>query len=101
MTGLLTGGPTLDEVLPPEGLGTHNQMVLAFDLAWFGGVGTIEERLLSLKQRAYAAGQTDRLPGDRSRAAEFLAHSEGIAVPPALEASLRDWSDNLSVSVPE
>lgn len=101
LTGILTGGPTLDEIAPGGGLRTHNQMVLAFDLEVFGGIADVEERLVSLKARAHHAGHTLRLPGDRSREAEHRARREGIPVPPALEATLRDWSERLAVSVPE
>ena len=100
LTGVLTGGATLDEVTPGGGLRTHNQMVLAFDLGWFGGRGAIEERLVSMKSRARQDGGTNRLPGDRSRAAEAKALKEGIPIPPPLEATLREWSDRLSVAVP-
>jgi LDH2 family malate/lactate/ureidoglycolate dehydrogenase len=99
LTGVLTGGPTFDEVLPPEGLRTHNQMVLAFDLDHFGGRDAVGGRVASLRARTRAAG-LDRLPGDRSHAAERKAHDEGIAVPPALATSLADWSVRLGVSVP-
>ncbi len=101
LTGVLTGGPTLDEVSPGGGLRTHNQMVLAFDLAWFGGKGVIEDRIVSMKRRARQDGDTDRLPGDRSRAAEAKARAEGLSLPATLEATLRDWSDRLQVTVPE
>jgi LDH2 family malate/lactate/ureidoglycolate dehydrogenase len=101
LTGVLTGGATLDEVAPGGGLRTHNQMVLAFDLAWFGGKGIIEDRIVSLKRRARQDGAMDRLPGDRSRAAEAKASSEGIPIQESLESSLRDWSDRLQVAVPE
>lgn len=100
MTGVLTGGATLDEVAPGGGLRTHNQMVLAFDLEWFGGNSLVGDRLVSLKDRARRAGNTERLPGDRSHAAEAKARAEGIPVPKSLETSLRDWSDKLGVETP-
>jgi len=100
LTGVLTGGATLDEVAPGGGLRTHSQMVLAFDLAWFGGKGAIEERLVSMKERARKDGETQRLPGDRSRASDARGKAEGILVPPALEATLKDWSEKLGVTIP-
>lgn len=100
LTGVLTGGATLDEVAPGGGLRTHNQMVLAFDLEWFGGRTAVGDRMASLKARARKAGNTDRLPGDRSHAAEAHAKAHGIEVPPGLEASLKDWSQRLSVASP-
>jgi len=100
LTGVLTGGPTLDQVSPGGGLRTHNQMVLAFDLEAFGGVSEVEERLVSLKSRAHRVGHTLRLPGDRSHAAAQKARHEGIPVDPALEATLRGWSEKLGVSAP-
>ncbi|HTH14451.1 MAG TPA: Ldh family oxidoreductase [Spirochaetia bacterium] len=99
LTGVLTGGPTFDQVLPPAGLRTHNQMVLAFDLSYFGGTGMIGDRITSLRTRARAAG-LDRFPGDRSHAAEDRAQAGGILVPEALVASLGDWSGRLGVEIP-
>ena len=101
LTGVLTGGATLDEVAPGGGLRTHNQMVLAFDLNWFGGKGAIEERLTSMKDRARKDGETQRLPGDRSRAAEAKSRAEGISYPQTLEATLKDWSEKLGVATPQ
>lgn len=100
LTGVLTGGPTLDQITPGGGLRTHNQMVLAFDLDTFGGISTVEERLVSLKARAHHAGHTLRLPGDRSHAAAQKARHEGLSVAPDVEASLRQWSEKLGVAVP-
>lgn len=100
LTGVLSGGATLDEVTPGGGLRTHNQMVLAFDLDWFGGQGTVEDRLVSLKERARTVSGSHRLPGDRSREAVARGLAEGIVIPEALEASLRDWSSRLGVEVP-
>jgi len=100
LTGVLTGGPTLDQVAPGGGLRTHNQMILAFDLDVFGGISDVEERLVSLKSRAHHAGHTLRLPGDRSRAAVSRGRQDGIEVPPSVEASLREWSGRLGVRVP-
>ncbi len=101
LTGVLTGGPTLDQIAPGGGLRTHNQMVLAFDLDVFGGISTVEERLISLKARAHHAGHTLRLPGDRSHASAQRARHEGITLPVVLEETLREWSGNLGVEVPE
>jgi len=101
LTGILTGGPTLDEVATGGGLRTHNQMVLAFNLDAFGGLSTVEERLVSLKTRAYRAGHTLRLPGDRSHATAQRGKTEGIQVTPELEKSLRQWSEKLRVSPPQ
>ena len=100
LTGVLTGGPTLDQIAPGGGLKTHSQMVLAFDLDVFGGIANVEERLISLKARAHHAGHTLRLPGDRSHAAAQRAKHEGIPVPPALETTLVEWSENLGVALP-
>lgn len=100
LTGVLADGPTLDQIAPGGGLNTHNQMVLAFDLDFFGGISRVEERLLSLKARAHRAGRTDRLPGERSRAAEAQGRRDGLTLPADLEAQLRDWSTRLKVSVP-
>lgn len=100
LTGVLTGGPTLDQVSPGGGLRTHNQMILAFDLEAFGGISEVEERLVSLKARAHHAGHTLRLPGDRSHAAAAKGRHEGIPIPDAVEASLRSWSERLGVRVP-
>jgi len=100
LAGVLTNGPTLDQVAPGGGLRTHNQMVLAFDLDVFGGISTVEERLVSLKARAHHAGHTLRLPGDRSHAAAQKARHEGIVVTDALETTLREWSQKLGVEVP-
>jgi LDH2 family malate/lactate/ureidoglycolate dehydrogenase len=100
LAGVLTGGPTLDEVAPGGGLRTHNQMILAFDLEVFGGIATVEERLVSLKTRAHRAGRTLRLPGDRSHMATMRFKHEGVSIPPALEAELRRWSEKLRVQVP-
>jgi LDH2 family malate/lactate/ureidoglycolate dehydrogenase len=101
LAGVLTGGPTLDQVAPGGGLCTHNQMVLAFDLDVFGGIATVEERLVSLKARAHHAGHTLRLPGDRSHATAQRLRCEGVEVPAALEVTLREWSEKLRVKVPE
>jgi LDH2 family malate/lactate/ureidoglycolate dehydrogenase len=100
LTGVLSGGPTLDEIAPGGGLRTHTQMVLAFDLQFFGGISNVEERLVSLKTRAHHAGHTLRLPGDRSHAAAQKARHEGVTIPVSLETSLRDWSKKLGVNVP-
>ena len=100
LAGVLTGGPTLDQVAPGGGLRTHNQMILAFDLDVFGGISTVEERLVSLKARAHHAGHTLRLPGDRSHAAALRSKHEGVAVPRTLEKALREWSERLQVSAP-
>ena len=100
LTGVLTGGATLDEVAPGGGLRTHNQMILAFDLEAFGGISTVEDRLVSLKTRAHRAGHTLRLPGDRSHTAAQRAKAEGIPIPPELEKTLRQWSEKLRVSAP-
>jgi LDH2 family malate/lactate/ureidoglycolate dehydrogenase len=100
LAGVLTGGPTLDQVAPGGGLRTHNQMILAFDLEVFGGISTVEARLVSLKARAHHAGHTLRLPGDRSHAAAVRGKAEGIKVPPELEKTLREWSEKLRVNVP-
>jgi len=100
LTGVLTGGPTLDQIAPGGGLRTHNQMILAFDLEAFGGISEVEERLVSLKTRAHHAGHTLRLPGDRSHAAAQKARHEGMPIPPAVESSLREWSERLGVTPP-
>jgi len=100
LAGVLTGGPTLDQVAPGGGLRTHNQMILAFDLEVFGGISTVEERLISLKARAHHAGHTLRLPGDRSHTAALRSRHEGVTIPPDLEATLREWSGKLRVPVP-
>jgi LDH2 family malate/lactate/ureidoglycolate dehydrogenase len=100
LVGVLTGGTTLDQVTPGGGLRTHNQMVLAFDLEVFGGISEVEERLVSLKTRAHQVGHTLRLPGDRSHAAAQKARQEGVLVDPAVETTLRDWSERLNVTVP-
>lgn len=101
LTGVLTGGPTLDEIAPGGGINTHNQMILAFDLDVFGGITTVEDRIRSLKTRAHHAGHTLRLPGDRSHASAQKALHEGILVPADLENRLRDWSERLGVSLPK
>jgi len=100
LTGVLTGGPTLDQIAPGGGLRTHNQMILAFDLEAFGGISEVEERLVSLKTRAHHAGHTLRLPGDRSHAAAQKARHEGMPIPAAVESSLREWSERLGVTPP-
>lgn len=101
LTGVLTGGATLDEITQGGGLRTHNQMVLAFDLASFGGKRVVEDRLVSLKTRAQGAGRASiRLPGERSHAAKVKARHEGILVPPALAESLTQWSAKLGVKTP-
>jgi LDH2 family malate/lactate/ureidoglycolate dehydrogenase len=99
LTGVLTGGPTFDEVLPPVGLRTHNQMVLAFDLDHFGGRAVVGDRVASLRVRARAAG-LDRFPGDRSHGCEIRASREGISVPVPLAEALGAWSSRLGVPVP-
>lgn len=101
LTGLLTGGPTLDQIAPGGGLRTHSQMVLAFDLDAFGGLGEVEERLRSLKSRAYQVGKTRRLPGDRSTATTLEGRRAGVSLPESVEHSLREWSEKLSVSPPK
>ncbi len=101
LTGVLSGGPTLDEIAPGGGLRTHTQMVMAFDLQVFGGISTVEERLVSLKTRAHHAGRTLRLPGDRSHAAAQKAKHEGVVIPENVENSLKEWSEKLQVKVPD
>jgi len=100
LTGILTGGPTLDQIAPQGGHRSHNQMVLAFHLEAFGGRGVVEERLASLKTRAYQVGHTQRLPGDRSAASARRLGREGVVVPEPIEGTLREWSARLGVSVP-
>lgn len=100
LTGILTGGPTLDQIVPGGGARTHNQMVLAFDLQAFGGRSVVEERVASLKARAYQVGQTNRLPGDRSHATAQTLRREGVPLGAEVEADLRGWSKKLGVRVP-
>jgi len=100
LTGVLSGGPSLDQIAPGGGLRTHTQMVLAFDLEAFGGISNVEERLVSLKTRAHHVGHTLRLPGDRSHAAAQKARHEGIALPRKTVAELKEWSEKLGVDVP-
>jgi len=101
LTGVLADGPTLDHIAPGGGLNTHNQMVLAFDLAAFGGREVVEARVASLKRRAQAMAENQRLPGERSRHASEDGLLKGVVLSRATISTLKLWSEQLNLSVPE
>ncbi len=101
LTGVLSGGPTLDEVTPGGGLRTHNQMVLAWDLEAFGGRTAVEDRVASLHRRTQALAPGGRLPGDRSRKASAEGRADGIVLDRATVEKLLAWSARLGVTAPD
>jgi len=102
LTGGLSAGPTGDQVLPGGGINTHNQSVIAFDLAQFGLDASMgmAERASDLANRLKAAQPGLRLPGERSAAARTQAMEQGIAVRDDTLISLHEWSRKLSVKPP-
>ena len=101
LTGVLADGPTLDQIATGGGLNTHNQMVLAFDLEAFGGREAVEARVASLKQRAQAMAENQRLPGERSRRASEDGLLNGVLLSRSACSALKIWSQQLGLDVPE
>ena len=98
LTGLLAGGDTLDEVKPPAGWNTHNQMVLSWDLSLLGGLSAAQARAQKFYERLHRLG-LQRVPGDRSQEAQQQAQKEGIYVSPSLVQQLQAWAKRLNVSL--
>lgn len=101
LTGLLAGGDTGNQVAPGGGVNTHNQAVLAFDLAAFGGAGDVAARAADLTDRLRADQPGLRFPGERSREARDDALARGVELKPALAEKLLEWSRRLGAAAPK
>jgi LDH2 family malate/lactate/ureidoglycolate dehydrogenase len=97
LTGILSGGDTLDELKPAGGVNGHNQAVLAFNLDSFGGRATVGDRVSSLIKRLKGKAPEARVPGEHSRSFKATALKDGIDVPAATVAALGEWSRRLGV----
>jgi len=100
LTGVLTGGETLDHVLPPSGLNTHSQMVLAFRLDAFAPLPTMHERIRTMRESLNRMG-ISRIPGDRSQKAKTRSREKGLEIPESLFDTLTQWSYRWNVSIPK
>jgi LDH2 family malate/lactate/ureidoglycolate dehydrogenase len=100
LTGVMAGGPTGDQIKSGGGINTHNQSVIAINLAAFGGIEAIAERSLDLAQRLKTRHPGLRLPGERSHAAAIQNQRDGIEIPTALEQNLLEWTHRLGVTPP-
>jgi LDH2 family malate/lactate/ureidoglycolate dehydrogenase len=101
LTGVMAGGPTGDQIAPGGGINTHNQAVIAINLAAFGGIEAIGDRSRDLADRLKARNPGLRLPGERSHASAQRCEAEGVPIDPALWEKLTGWSRQLGVTPPE
>ncbi len=100
LTGLLSGGETGNRVAHGGGINTHNQSVIAFDLAAFGGADVIGARADDLANRLKSEDSRIRLPGEHSHAEEKRLRDEGVDLDDHLVDTLRGWQASLhTVSV--
>lgn len=100
LTGVMAGGPTGDQIAPGGGINTHNQAVIAINLAAFGGIEAIGERSRDLAERLKAKHPGLRLPGERSHASAIECALHGVEISQVLWDSLADWSAKLGTSAP-
>ena len=101
LTGVMAGGPTGDQITPGGGINTHNQAVIAINLAAFGGVEAIGERSRDLAGRLKARTPGLRLPGERSHACAQDCEQNGLVIPAAVVEKLREWSAKYQIAIPE
>jgi LDH2 family malate/lactate/ureidoglycolate dehydrogenase len=97
LTGLLSGGETGNNVAHGGGINTHNQSIIAFDLAAFGGADAVGSRADDLAGRLKADDPRIRLPGEHSHVEEKRLLSEGVALDAKLVEALRAWQTKLGV----
>ena len=100
LTGILANGATGNQVRAGGGINTHNQSVIAFDLAAFGGAAAVATRSADLTGRLREAQPGLRFPGERSQASRANGLAHGIDLPEQLVAALRKWSGQLTVTMP-
>ena len=98
LTGLLSGGATGNRVASGGGINTHNQSVIAFDLAAFGGVPAVGERADDLAARLKADDPRIRLPGEHSQTERTRLQAEGITLDVKLVETLREWQAKLGIA---
>ncbi len=97
LTGILSGGTTLDQVASGGGINTHNQSVLVFDLEFFGGRQEVAQRTADMLSRLLQVEEGLRLPGQHSHQARLQSLKEGIELSPSTLEQLRWWSHKLDV----
>jgi LDH2 family malate/lactate/ureidoglycolate dehydrogenase len=100
LTGVMGSGTTFDQVERGGGLNTHNQSVIVWDNAFFGGTERVERENADLAARLHSKQAGLRLPGDRSHAAALKAQEIGIEFNEALGEELFSWSRRLGVEAP-
>lgn len=98
LTGLLSGGETGNNVARGGGINTHNQSVIAFDLAAFGGADVIGARADDLAHRLKSDDSRIRLPGEHSHAEEQRLRDGGVVLDEKLVETLRNWQKTLGTA---
>lgn len=100
LTGLLSGGATTNQVTAGGGINTHNQTVIALDLARFGGAPQVAHRAEDMVTRLKADGDHIRIPGEKSHQERLAIQEGGLTLDAALIDKLRDWHRHFGLPMP-